>query len=197
MEQFDIKELLETHPLLDIDCQHLNNNLPDLLRNFCVMEDQRLSFDIVEYIDRTFALPRQTLLQPLQRSIMILLVVEHQVENKPQRPNIRFLGIGLIIAHKHLQYFRTGKERGAYEGTYHLVLLLHLGRAKISNFDLIILDEYIRRLDIAMQYVLLVHKSDPLHDLRVVMHHLVTQILLLVECHQQILQGATFAELHH
>ena len=84
MEEFNRKVLLEAHPLVDIDCEHATEDVLDLRRHGGAVELEGLCLDIPQHVERVLSCPGKTVLEPHKGSLMLSLVVIHEVEDQPQ-----------------------------------------------------------------------------------------------------------------
>ena len=98
LEELDFEKLFETHSLSQIDIQHFLYYLLNLMRNVRVFEGDRFIHDVFEESRVVIALPRQTCLHSIHRPRDIFLVVEHEVEDESEGPDVRFLIVSCPLA---------------------------------------------------------------------------------------------------
>lgn len=136
-EYLQAEQLLEAHPLLGLYFQHAPQDIPDILGHpFRLLEFQRLGLYVLQNVRGLTPSPGQALPHPVGRPRYRILVVEHVVQDQPQRPDLGLLGVGVLLAQAHLQQLGREEQGGPHEGLeLDLAALVQLGSAEIGDFD--------------------------------------------------------------
>ena len=141
----------------------------NFLRDGGVFEGERLAHDILEKSRVVVTLPRETGLDAVDGVGDVALVVEHEVEDQAQRPDVRLIIVASLNALLDREQLRGKEERSAHQ-SLEFVAAVHFGGPEVSDLDSVVLDQQVRGLDVPVQDLLVVHELDAPHDLGVELH---------------------------
>lgn len=141
----------------------------NFLRDGGVFEGERLAHDILEKSRIVVTLPRETGLDAVDGVGDVALVVENEVKDQAQRPDVRLIIVASLNALLDREQLRGKEERSTHE-SFEFVAAVHLGGPEVSDLDSVVLDQQVGGLDVPVQDLLVVHELDAPHDLGVELH---------------------------